>query len=286
MPIRKIAKMLFVAALVLVICAPASFAQEEKGKQTVITAGSETFNQSDVLRLIAGDAYGNDMMVMMMLGQSSLDDRRQIATDISEALLFAEGAKGEKLHEQQDVVFQIRWQTIQILIQAYFDKVSQAWDFSQAAAERYYNSHKSDFTQEEAVNAAHILTSTESDALMTTLEATAQPINSDLGWVDLGWVEKGMLVPEVEKAIMDGKSGQIVGPVQSEYGWHVIMVGEHRPARQLTFEESANAVMDGMQTEYIENELAKLRGKYPVTIDDEALKTLGDVQPPETAPVK
>lgn len=45
---------------------------------------------------------------------------------------------------------------------------------------------------------------------------------------DLGWVSPGDTVPEFEHAMSALKDGEISGPVQSPFGWHLIQVIEHR----------------------------------------------------------
>lgn len=41
---------------------------------------------------------------------------------------------------------------------------------------------------------------------------------------DLGWFGKGMMVPEFEKAAFEEEVGKIVGPVKTQFGYHLIKV--------------------------------------------------------------
>jgi peptidyl-prolyl cis-trans isomerase C len=41
---------------------------------------------------------------------------------------------------------------------------------------------------------------------------------------DLGWFGKGMMVPEFEKVAFDEEVGRVVGPVKTQFGFHVIKV--------------------------------------------------------------
>jgi peptidyl-prolyl cis-trans isomerase C len=41
---------------------------------------------------------------------------------------------------------------------------------------------------------------------------------------DLGWFGKDMMVPEFEKAAFGGKVGDIVGPVKTQFGYHMIKI--------------------------------------------------------------
>ena len=41
---------------------------------------------------------------------------------------------------------------------------------------------------------------------------------------DLGWFGKGVMVKEFEEASFNGKVGDLIGPVQTQFGWHLILV--------------------------------------------------------------
>lgn len=41
---------------------------------------------------------------------------------------------------------------------------------------------------------------------------------------DLGWFGKGMMVPEFEKAAFEEEVGKVVGPIKTQFGYHVIKV--------------------------------------------------------------
>jgi len=45
---------------------------------------------------------------------------------------------------------------------------------------------------------------------------------------ELGWFGKGEMVPEFEKACFEGQKGQVVGPVKTEFGYHIIMINDQK----------------------------------------------------------
>lgn len=54
-------------------------------------------------------------------------------------------------------------------------------------------------------------------------EYSLDPISASRGG-DLGWFGKGMMVPPFKKAAFNAKIGEIVGPVITDYGYHLIKV--------------------------------------------------------------
>jgi peptidyl-prolyl cis-trans isomerase D len=125
----------------------------------------------------------------------------------------------------------------------------------------YYEEHKDEFLQGEQANARHILIRVDPDAtaeekaeakvradgVATIANANADfaelaalhsedPGSKDNGG-DLGWFERGRMVQEFEDAVFSAKPGEIVGPIESQFGYHIIKVEAFRPEHQQPFEE-------------------------------------------------
>lgn len=41
---------------------------------------------------------------------------------------------------------------------------------------------------------------------------------------DLGWFGKGQMVPEFEKVAFENEVGKVVGPIKTQFGYHIIKV--------------------------------------------------------------
>lgn len=87
------------------------------------------------------------------------------------------------------------------------------------------------------VNASHILVKSESEAwaMLTDLkngksfeelakERSSCPSGKKGG--SLGWFGRGQMVKEFENAAFSGKKGQIVGPIKSQFGYHLIKIND------------------------------------------------------------
>lgn len=109
---------------------------------------------------------------------------------------------------------------------------------TQNDVKKYYEANKASIeNQYDQVKAAHILVSSKATAevvlnLIDTKKMTfadaAKKYSLDTGSAtsggELGWFTRGQMVQQFSDAAFNGKVGQIVGPVQSQYGWHLIEI--------------------------------------------------------------
>ncbi|QBY02107.1 peptidylprolyl isomerase [Rhodophyticola sp. CCM32] len=105
----------------------------------------------------------------------------------------------------------------------------------QAEYDRVYGSAE----PAQEYNASHILVETEAEAqaLVEELEGGADfaelaqqhstgPSGPNGGL--LGWFTAGMMVPSFEEAVFTLEEGEISAPVETQFGWHVILLNESR----------------------------------------------------------
>lgn len=140
-------------------------------------------------------------------------------------------------------------------------------------------------------HAAHILLETEeaAKAIKAELDAGADfaklaqekstgPSGPNGG--DLGWFGPGMMVQAFEDAVTALKPGETSGPVQTEFGWHVIRLIETRNAAAPTLNDKRQELTQELQQAVIAARLAELTGAATVEkladgIDPAILKKSG-----------
>ena len=131
-------------------------------------------------------------------------------------------------------------------------------------------------TPTQEFNASHILVETEEEAraLIVELdngadfaELAAQKSTGPSGpnGGQLGWFGPGMMVPPFEQAVSTMEVGDISDPVQTQFGWHVIILNESRNESIPTFDDVRADLADGLQQEAIAGILEDLTAAAEVT---------------------
>ena len=123
----------------------------------------------------------------------------------------------------------------------------------------FYEQNLQRFSTPEERRASHILIAVtgeksdadakkEADELMAQIKAdpkkfpqlakekSADPGSARQGG-DLGFFQKGMMVPEFDNAVFSGKKGDLVAPVKTQFGYHIIKIVDVKPAQAKPLKE-------------------------------------------------
>lgn len=119
-------------------------------------------------------------------------------------------------------------------------------------------------------NASHILVETEDEALALIDELEAGADFAELARENstgpsapsggnLGWFGPGRMVPAFEEAVVGLDVGAVSAPVQTQFGWHVIILNETRQAAAPTLEEVRAQIEQRVQQQVVDGHIAGLR---------------------------
>ena len=143
---------------------------------------------------------------------------------------------------------------------------------------------------EQEYKASHILVETEQKAreLLALLDGGADfsglatehstgPSGPRGG--DLGWFGKGQMVAPFEKAVMGMEAGTYTGPVQTQFGYHLIFLNDRRETSSPAFEDVRSELEVEIQNTAVEEQLRGLMATANVImptewIDPSILSTL------------
>lgn len=135
----------------------------------------------------------------------------------------------------------------------------------------YYDQVAQRFVTEEQRKARHILfagpgeeSTAKAEAALARLEAgedfaaLAAELSDDGGTKnqggDLGWVIRGQMVGPFENALFAMEEGAIEGPVQTQFGAHIIQFEALQPGTQRSFEDAKAELVAEYQTTRAEDE--------------------------------
>ncbi len=137
----------------------------------------------------------------------------------------------------------------------------------------YYESHSDDFTREEQVRARHILLritpSRPTEQAESELQDARRRIEAGEDFAELakelsedesnaerggslGFFGRGRMVKAFEDAAFNAGVGELVGPVKTDFGYHLIEVQDHRQGGMQPFEEVRGAVRSRLVGERVQ----------------------------------
>ena len=152
-----------------------------------------------------------------------------------------------------------------------------------AAVQAAYDARFKDAKPQTEYSAAHILVDTQeaADKLKADLaggadfaelaKANSTDTGSGANGGDLGWFGLGMMVKPFEDAVVAAKVGEVTGPVQSEFGFHLILVKETRVADQPTLDQMRDELAAEVENTAINAKIEELTKGATVTREGEAI---------------
>lgn len=92
---------------------------------------------------------------------------------------------------------------------------------------------------------------------------------------DLGYMTRGRMVKTFEEPIFNAQPGDIVGPLRTEFGYHIVLVEEKTQAQLLSLADARPRVLDILRMEQTSKEgeevISALRQKANIEIFDSSL---------------
>lgn len=139
-------------------------------------------------------------------------------------------------------------------------------------AQEHFDKNKSQYAQEEQVRAQHILlllkpgaTAEEAKKVQDKAdELVRKAATTDFGTLatqnsedpgsktkkgDLGYFGRGQMVKEFEEAAFNAPIGKVVGPVKTQYGFHIIKVSDKKAAEPANFDKQKVAIAQKILSE-------------------------------------
>lgn len=151
------------------------------------------------------------------------------------------------------------------------------------ALQAAYDARFKDAAPQTEYHAAHILVETEEKAkeLKAQIEsgadfaelakANSTDTGSGAAGGDLGWFGLGMMVKPFEEAVVAMKPGDLAGPVQTDFGWHLIKLSETRIAETPALDEMRDELAAEIEQAAVTAHIDALTAKAEITRPGEGI---------------
>ena len=204
--------------------------------------------------------------------------RQQCLEQLIALRLLAKLGEEEKLDETEEFEKILVNAKRDILAQMAMAEVMKDITVTDEEVKAFYEANPQQFTKGATVSAKHILTDSEEkcNAILASItsgekafevaaqESSTCPSGAKGG--DLGEFGKGQMVKEFEDVAFSAEIGQVVGPVKTQFGYHLIKVEGRRESSDTPFEQ----VKDNIKMQLLQQKqnaaytakVTELRAKY------------------------
>lgn len=240
------------------------------------------------------DVNEQDIAVLMRSMQGAKyedlpEDAKKAIVDqaIERKLLVGEALKSgvDKDKEYAEAMKRIK---ADLTLELWMKKIYDGIKIDNKEAQDFYNSNSDKFMQPATVKARHVLVKTEDEAKAVIKELnglsgdkltekfielanTKSTGPSGQGGGELGWFAANQMVQPFSDAAFALKKGEMTKtPVQTQFGYHVILVEDTKAAEKATFETVKPQIENGLKMEKFRTQVAEkaknLRKNAKVTV--------------------
>jgi len=220
-----------------------------------------------------------------MMAYDNEQGRKAILDELIAARLFALSGTKQELDKTPEFKTLVDSFVAQALARAAIERSIESVTVTEEESRQFYDDNPDQFTTPEEIRARHILVNddvTSADTIKAIQEELKKGISFDVlaiqhstdpsaaqGGGDLGFFSRGQMVPEFETAAFALRElGDISGPVQSPFGWHIIKLEERKPSTLVSYEEMKPQIIQYLLNEKrgkkYQEELEALRTQYTI----------------------
>lgn len=246
---------------------------QDPANRPLASVNGKPITNEDVDRFIMamgrnGQAYNNPQ------------GRAAILEQIIAQRLFLLDAQRNLYEREQAFKDQLNAVKEQLLMEYAITKCVEGVRVKEEEVKAFYEEHKNEFDAGETVNASHILVDSEEKAteLLTAIQ------NGEISFEDaakahstcpsaaeggnLGDFGRGQMVPEFDQACFEMEEGELLGPVKTQFGYHLIKLNKKNAAAPIAYAEIKNELhakltQEKQQAAY-QSKINQLKILYPV----------------------
>jgi parvulin-like peptidyl-prolyl isomerase len=217
---------------------------------------------------------------------SDTSSKREIVSNLVEQELLIQEGEKQKLdqdaeYKEAQAAFRRQYLTQRVLAKNVNAKMNES------GAKKFYESNKRKYSTDK-VHVQHILVADEKTATDVLKQAKApkadfqklaEKLSKDPSAKnnrgDIGVITRDSpFVEEFKTAAFEGDKGEVLGPIKTLYGYHVIKVVDKQIGKTLGYNEVEMRVKADFKKSLVQNYIVQLRKQAQVSLDDKALNKL------------
>ncbi|WP_295543397.1 peptidyl-prolyl cis-trans isomerase [uncultured Thiohalocapsa sp.] len=280
MPVKPTPKKLLAAALATALLAQPVLAQEDASDENTLIA---TINEQPYSLDLFRAFYAQRLQQAGANNSPQLQE--QIFNEFMNLVVAAQEAEQRELAAQREVKASLQLQRMLVLSQVALQAIAAETEVSEDELKQAYEQFTEQAKRTE-YKARHILVDDQEKARDLAkqvgkkkgknFEALAEEHSlgptADRGG-DLGWFDNRQMVKPFADAVAQLKPGEWTEePVQTQFGWHVILLEETRNAEPPAFEEAKAQLEAAVKRQKVATKLAEMRDQSMVDLNEDVVK--------------
>ena len=240
-------------------------------QEILATVAGEVITEADV------NAFIQNMPKEQQMYASNPQFRQQIVDQLINYRLFSKYAEEMKMDETAEFEAALNNARKEILASMAISETVKAVEVTEEDMKSFYDENSNYFEKGATVSAKHILVKEEEKCQEILEEIIAGKVFEEAAQQystcpsgqkggDLGEFGKGQMVKEFEEAAFAAEIGQVVGPIKTQFGYHLIKVEAKNEATVTPFEEVKEQIrrnlMQQKQNKAYADKAAELKAKY------------------------
>jgi len=198
-------------------------------------------------------------------------------------IVTSQDAKNRGLESNPELAYAMELQKMQLLSRLTLEQTASTIHPSDAEIKKVYDDQVAKFDRLE-YKARHILVKEEDEAKKIIKELDGGKKFEDLAKAhsdgptgknggDLGWFDATQMVPAFSEVIVEMKPGTYTKtPVQTQFGWHVILLEDTRKMEPPTLDSVKSEIIASIQREGLTKYVGQLQEKAKVDLNPDLIK--------------
>ena len=212
--------------------------------------------------------------------------RRQVLLSVVDQEILVQEAEKEKLdqdgeYKEAAAAFRRQYLTNRVLGKNLGSKLTES------AAKRFYDDNKIRYSTDQ-VHALHILIRDEPEAKEVLKRAQglsdddfkdlAEKVSKDPSAKnnrgDIGFIGRESKTPDFTDPVFAAAEGQVVGPIKTAFGYHIVKVLKKRSGKPLEFDEVKLRVESELRQQTVQGYVEGLKKQAKLEVDEKAVEKM------------